>query len=82
MATLTFTVPDALVPRLVAARQVRYPERTGAPGVIARSGVRRLLQETLAAAESRAAELAAYDAMLAAAESARQQALVDAAEIT
>lgn len=81
MATLTVTVPDTLIPRIVAALQLRYPDLTGTAAQIGKAGVRRLLGETLAAAESRTAELAGYDAMVTAAAAARAAAETDAAAI-
>lgn len=81
MAQLTFTVPDALVPRVVAALLFAYPDLEGTQAQVAKAGVRRLIADQLARAEARAAELAGYDAMVASAETARQQAAVDAAGI-
>lgn len=83
MAQLTVTVPDALVPRVVAALAARYPELAGGTNTaIGRGGVRLLLKEVLAQTEARAAELNGYDAMVAAADAARIQANADADTIT
>lgn len=79
MATLTVNVPDALVPRLVPALVDRFPELAGGTnGQIGKGGVRALLREVLAQYEARVAELAAYAAMLAAAEAAKVAAQTDA----
>lgn len=82
MASLQLTVPDDLVPRIVDALTARFPDLTGTNAQIAKEGIKRLLTEALAAAESRQAETSGYEAMIAAAEAARTQAAEDAAEIT
>lgn len=82
MATLNVDVPDALVPRLVAALQGQYPDLTGGPAQIGRQGVRRLLREVLVAHEGRLATEAGDAATLAAAATARTQASTDAGGIT
>lgn len=82
MATLSVDVPDAIVPRLVAALQGQYPDLTGTAGQIGRQGVRRLLREVLMAHEGRLATEAGDAATLTATANARTQASTDAGGIT
>ena len=82
MANLQLTVPDDLVPRIVDALKSRFPDLTGTNAQVAKEGIKRLLAEALAAAESRAAETTGYEDMIAAAGAARSKAAEDAAAIT
>lgn len=82
MATLTVTVPDVLVPRIVEAIQERFPDATGTPAQIGREGIKRLLGETLADYARREAERAGQESTLANTQSAYDTAKNDAATIT
>ena len=83
MATLTVDVPDALVPRLVAALRHRYPDlTTETPAQTGRIGVRRLLREVLVNYEVGEAGRAGDDATTAATETARNRAVTDGGAIT
>lgn len=82
MASLTVTVPDALVPRIVAAIQDLYPDAAGTPAQIGREGIRRLLVDALADYERRAARQAAQETTLQNVDDAYHTAKNDAAAIT
>lgn len=52
MAVVSVTVPDSIVPNVVAALQRRYPDLAGLPAAdVGRAGVARILRETLQNAE-------------------------------
>lgn len=84
MAVLSVNVPDALVPRLVAACKVRYPDLAEGytAAQVGKEALRRLLVEALADAERRAAEENGLTAARVAAENARIQAVTDGTTIT
>jgi hypothetical protein len=82
MATLSITVPDTLVPRIVAAIQDLYPDATGTPAQIGREGIKRLLVDAMADYERRAAEAAGHESTLQNVYDAYHAAKNDAAAIT
>ena len=82
MATLTLNVPDALVPRIVAAIKARYPDITGTAAQVGREGIKALLVDALADYERRAAEQAGRDAMTSSVDQAYTAAKNEAANIT
>lgn len=55
MAAITFTVNDALVPRIAAGFRIYYPDLIGTDGQVIRQGVIRLVADTLAPIEAQQA---------------------------
>jgi hypothetical protein len=82
MATLSITVPDTLIPRIVTAIQDLYPDAAGTPAQIGREGIKRLLADALADYERRAAERAGRESTLQNVDTAYHAAKNDAAAIT
>jgi len=83
MAILQVTVPDALVPRILAALTARYPELAGGTAAqVGRGGVRLLLREVLAQEEEAAVRRTGFSEVTTDAEAARVAALAAADAIT
>lgn len=58
MATLSITVPDVLVPRVMAALRDQYPDLTAglADGLAARAVLKQIVRTVVMASEQRAAQ--------------------------